>query len=80
MTQPLPSRYIPPRSITQYTFVSPILQQWIVTDYDENTQSISPVDGKGLQCAWGRDVVTVVPAHNYVWTITQNADGTYTYV
>lgn len=54
-------------------------QQWIVEDYDGKAQSISPVDGDGLQCAWGQDVVTVLPAHNYVWTITQNEDDPTTY-
>ena len=78
---PLASQQVYPASINHLIcLVSPTLQQWIVEDYDERTQSISPVDGDGLQCAWGQGVVTVLPAHNYVWTITQNEDETYTYV
>ncbi|KIJ91697.1 hypothetical protein K443DRAFT_653509 [Laccaria amethystina LaAM-08-1] len=50
-------------------------KQWIVKDLGKKTQSISPVDKEGDQCAWGRDVVTILPAGNYVWTITQNDDG-----
>ncbi|KIJ91751.1 hypothetical protein K443DRAFT_114637 [Laccaria amethystina LaAM-08-1] len=45
----------------------------------QKTQSISPADKRGDQCAWGGNVVTVLPAHNYVWTITQNeGEETYT--
>ena len=52
-------------------------------DVDDNTQTISPADkeGDGLQCAPGQDVVVVLPANNYVWTITLDKDeSTYTYV
>ena len=52
-------------------------------DFDDTeTQTISPAgkQGDGLQCAWGKGVVTILPANNYVWTITQNEDLTYMYV
>lgn len=52
-------------------------------DFDDKTQTISPAgeEGDGLQCAPGKGVVTVLPAHDYVWNVTLNEDKTtFTYV
>ncbi|KAG2090599.1 uncharacterized protein F5147DRAFT_25996 [Suillus discolor] len=50
-------------------------QRWIVQDYDQNTKSLVPVDATALQVAWGADCATVLPAHNYVWTIRETDSG-----
>jgi len=35
--------------------------------------SVTPVNADKLQAAWGKgDYVTVLPAGNYVWTITES--------
>lgn len=51
-------------------------QRWIIRDYDANTQSVTPVNATSLQAAWGSGYVTVLPAHNYVWTIRGQDNGT----
>ncbi|KIJ92173.1 hypothetical protein K443DRAFT_13795 [Laccaria amethystina LaAM-08-1] len=59
--------------------------QWSFEDFNENTQTVSlAVDGNyvgdHLQCASGQDGVTVLPANDYVWTITQNDGSEATYM
>ncbi|KAG1790827.1 uncharacterized protein HD556DRAFT_1445847 [Suillus plorans] len=50
-------------------------QRWIVQDHDQNTKSLVPVDATALQAAWGADCATALPAHSYVWTITETDSG-----
>ena len=38
--------------------------------------AVIPVDADSLQAAWGDgDYVTVLPAGNYVWTITESTEA-----
>ncbi|KAK0215730.1 hypothetical protein IW262DRAFT_232650 [Armillaria fumosa] len=50
-------------------------QQWVIADFDSNTQSMAPVARPSLQAAWGSGVVTVLPAKGYVWTIRETDTG-----
>ncbi|KAK0482330.1 hypothetical protein IW261DRAFT_1606233 [Armillaria novae-zelandiae] len=50
-------------------------QEWVIADFDSNTQSMTPVARPRLQAAWGSGVVTVLPANNYVWTIRETDTG-----
>ncbi|KAG0707081.1 hypothetical protein DFH29DRAFT_75286 [Suillus ampliporus] len=50
-------------------------QRWIVKDYDAKTQAVVPESAPSLQAAWGSGFVTVLPQHNYVWTIRQTNSG-----
>ncbi|KAG2051955.1 hypothetical protein BDR06DRAFT_915777 [Suillus hirtellus] len=50
-------------------------QRWIVQDHDQNTKSLVPVDATALQAAWGEVCATALPAHTYVWTITETDSG-----
>jgi hypothetical protein len=53
--------------------------QWILKYYNSKTISVTPIATGNLQAAWGNDCVTVLPAHNYVWTI-KNSDAGVTSV
>ncbi|PBK70692.1 hypothetical protein ARMSODRAFT_1033526 [Armillaria solidipes] len=50
-------------------------QQWVIADFDSNTQSMAPVARPNLQAAWGSGFMTVLPANNYVWTIRETDTG-----
>ncbi|KAK0231356.1 hypothetical protein IW262DRAFT_1343771 [Armillaria fumosa] len=50
-------------------------QQWIIADFDSNTQSLAPVARPSLQAAWGSGFMTVLPASGYVWTIRETDTG-----
>ncbi|PBK70938.1 hypothetical protein ARMSODRAFT_934509 [Armillaria solidipes] len=50
-------------------------QQWVIADFDSNTQSMAPVARPSLQAAWGSGFMTVLPAHSYVWTIRETDIG-----
>ncbi|PBK98700.1 hypothetical protein ARMGADRAFT_1161990 [Armillaria gallica] len=50
-------------------------QQWVIADFDSNTQSMAPIARPSLQAAWGSGVVTVLPANSYVWTIRETDTG-----
>ena len=47
----------------------------MLKNYDAKTMSVTPVKAGNLQAAWGNGVVTVLPAHNYVWTIKSGDTG-----
>ncbi|KAG1861414.1 hypothetical protein C8R48DRAFT_774160 [Suillus tomentosus] len=44
-------------------------------DHDQNTNFLVPVDATALRAAWGADCATALPAHSYVWTITETDSG-----
>ncbi|KAK0232213.1 hypothetical protein EDD85DRAFT_911118 [Armillaria nabsnona] len=50
-------------------------QQWVIADFDSNTQSVAPTARPSLQAAWGSGVMTVLPANSYVWTIRETDTG-----
>ncbi|KAK0490463.1 hypothetical protein IW261DRAFT_1432186 [Armillaria novae-zelandiae] len=50
-------------------------QQWVIADFDSNTQSLAPVARPSLQTAWGSGFMTVLPASGYVWTIRETDTG-----
>ncbi|KAK0191495.1 hypothetical protein F5146DRAFT_1224223 [Armillaria mellea] len=50
-------------------------QQWVIADFDSNTQSLAPVARPSLQAAWGSGFMTVLPASGYVWTIRETDTG-----
>jgi hypothetical protein len=61
-----------------YPLYSNVFLQWSIVDYsDGRTQSLSPKNRGDLQAAWGSNVVTVLTAGSYVWTI-RSSDSGYT--
>lgn len=49
--------------------------QWNLGNFDDKTQSITPVQDTSLQAAWGDDGVIVLPAGMYVWTVRGTDSG-----
>ncbi|OJA18337.1 hypothetical protein AZE42_06215 [Rhizopogon vesiculosus] len=62
-------------TVTVTDWTNDTTQQWVIADYDTTTQSVSPGSDQSLQAAWGDDVVTVLTAGSYVWTIRNNDTG-----
>ncbi|EIW83809.1 hypothetical protein CONPUDRAFT_119225 [Coniophora puteana RWD-64-598 SS2] len=62
-----------------YPTVNPLTyednQIWIIQNYNDTTQSISPASNSNLQCGWGDNAVIVLPPQAYVWIIRNNASG-----
>ncbi|KAK0192160.1 hypothetical protein F5146DRAFT_1135915 [Armillaria mellea] len=50
-------------------------QNWVIADFDSNTQSMAPTARPSLQAAWGSGFMTMFPANNYVWTIKETDTG-----
>jgi len=52
-------------------------QVWVIANYSNTTQTISPQDATSLQVGGKGEDLTVLPANDYVWAI-RGQDGIYT--
>jgi len=63
------------KNVTVRPWASTTNQVWTLEDYDRKTQSVSPKNAGRLQAAWGDNVVQVMNAGGYVWTIRGSNSG-----
>ena len=55
--------------------------QWTFSGSKPSTQSISPQSASGLQIAFGSsNTLTALPASSYIWDVTPDGTGNYTFV